>query len=318
MNLTDWQAIYSLRRSIHSKLARSQLARIFRHLRGAFGLPATREGIALRGVRMRQQRLPMRSGLVAGRAFDRTIQGGRDRCDNLFEICQDRASLPLMRVGKWPRSVTLLTLTALVVMAWLRLPSPAARPVSPQLASPSRLVTLPSLPIFADFDGDHQPDQAELGSQGAYKSIHVSLTSTANSYLYFDSHTSESGRLLAADIDHDLDTDLIWISTIEPLTAVVWLNNGQGHFTMAEETEPFASELRSLQSEDGKSDLSEGGGSGFSTDCSLAPTWTIPTLAYRFEIGLLPSQPVAGVERRPGCALCLTCQHERAPPPDLS
>jgi hypothetical protein len=87
-------------------------------------------------------------------------------------------------------------------------------------------------PIFFDFDGDHKVDQAELLSNGAHKSIHVSLGKSAHKFLSFDSGVADRGRLVSDDIDLDGDEDLVWISQESPNTRVTWLGDGHGDFSI--------------------------------------------------------------------------------------
>src|SRR5436309_2120778 len=72
-------------------------------------------------------------------------------------------------------------------------------------------LTAYNLPLFADFDRDNKIDQAELVSNGVHKSVHIALGTSAWKSLSFDSGETDRGQLLSEDIDHDGDTDLIWI-----------------------------------------------------------------------------------------------------------
>jgi hypothetical protein len=89
------------------------------------------------------------------------------------------------------------------------------------------------LPLFSDFDGDNKIDQAELFSNGAQKSIHVSLGKYVWKYLSFDSGVEDRGRLVSDDVDSDGDEDLVWISQDSPGTFVTWLGDGRGGFSKA-------------------------------------------------------------------------------------
>src|SRR5215471_20804695 len=77
----------------------------------------------------------------------------------------------------------------------------------PLQAAPQATFSVP-LPLFSDFDGDHQIDRAELFSNGAQKSIHVSLGKFSWKSLSFDSGVPDRGRLVSDDIDSDGDQDL--------------------------------------------------------------------------------------------------------------
>jgi len=102
----------------------------------------------------------------------------------------------------------------------------------PSFAASQHAAGLESLPVFSDFDGDHKLDQAELFSNGAQKSIHVSLGKFAWKSLYFDSGVQDRGHLVSGDIDSDGDTDLVWVSQSYPRTLVTWLGDGRGNFSI--------------------------------------------------------------------------------------
>src|SRR5262249_27297359 len=96
-----------------------------------------------------------------------------------------------------------------------------------------------TLPLFSDFDGDKKLDQAQLFSNGAQKSIHVSLGNSSSKSLYFDSGVQDHGRLVSDDIDSDGDTDLVWISQSHPRRFVTWLGDGRGNFALAGEHDRY-------------------------------------------------------------------------------
>jgi hypothetical protein len=102
----------------------------------------------------------------------------------------------------------------------------------PSFATPQPAVGFDSVPLFSDFDGDHKLDQAELFSDGAQKSIHVSLGKFAWTSLSFDSGVQDRGRLVSGDIDSDGDADLVWVSQSYPRTFVAWLGDGRGNFSI--------------------------------------------------------------------------------------
>ena len=102
----------------------------------------------------------------------------------------------------------------------------------PSFATSQPAVGFDSGPLFSDFDGDHKVDQAELFSDGAQKSIHVSLGKFAWTSLSFDSGVQDRGRLISDDIDSDGDADLVWVSQSLPRTFVTWLGDGRGNFSI--------------------------------------------------------------------------------------
>jgi hypothetical protein len=109
----------------------------------------------------------------------------------------------------------------------------------PTYAAPHGAVAYDNLPIFSDFDRDNRLDQAVLFSNGAQKSIHVSLGKSGWKLLSFDSGVLDRGRLVSDDIDKDGDTDLIWISQSSPKTFVAWLGDGQGNFSIGSDQDNY-------------------------------------------------------------------------------
>jgi len=226
---------------------------------------------------------------------------------------------PLMRVDAWPKSLIVTVLAALVLAPWLPLSAASSARARPSRAAPARLATLASFPVFSDFDGDQRLDRAELFSSGLHKSIHVSLGNSWESQLYFDSDTCAHGSLLAGDIDHDSDLDLIWISETTPLLAVVWLGDGQGHFKVANETQAYTPALSSLLGNGAETGVADGQASPGSLACVLSSSVSSDLPAtHKLEWEDASSLKALGVERRRGLALCLAFLRERGPPSNLS
>ena len=109
----------------------------------------------------------------------------------------------------------------------------------PTYSAPHAAAAYDNLPIFSDFDRDNRLDQAELFSNGAQKSIHVSLGQSGWKFLSFDSGVLDRGRLVSDDIDKDGDADLIWISQSSPKTFVTWLGDGQGNFSIGSDEDNY-------------------------------------------------------------------------------
>jgi hypothetical protein len=101
-------------------------------------------------------------------------------------------------------------------------------------------------PLLSDFDGDNKLDEAQLSSNGRYKSISVRLGSPSWKSLSFDSGFSERGSLISSDIDSDGDADLIWISQTDPQKLVIWLGDGRGEFSIVNESESYFSRVQAL------------------------------------------------------------------------
>ncbi len=185
------------------------------------------------------------------------------------------------------------------------------------LAGPPRLAAFASFPLFFDFDGDHKLDKAELLSGGVHKRIHFTLSSSRGRFLSFDTRSDAQGLLLATDIDHDNDLDLIWASPTEPQAAVVWLGNGRGDFELAQDVRPYAPELLLLFGSGADSGVSGERTVGHPT-CALGPSLSFDLAsANKLEIGAPSRSSMEGVERRPGLALYLAHLRERGPPPPI-
>ena len=85
----------------------------------------------------------------------------------------------------------------------------------------------------ADFDNDQKPDGAVLvGSGGIYPAsfrIELHLTAHENTELAFES-SQTALELVALDIDHDGDTDVIVQQAFTHQRLSVWINDGHGTF----------------------------------------------------------------------------------------
>lgn len=86
----------------------------------------------------------------------------------------------------------------------------------------------------SDFDQDQLPDRAELFTNGAQQYIHIAFGNTANRSLSFIS--SDNGFLLAGDLDHDSDQDLVWVSLTNRNASKIWLGDGHGNFALLSDT----------------------------------------------------------------------------------
>jgi hypothetical protein len=88
-------------------------------------------------------------------------------------------------------------------------------------------------PLLGDFDGDRRIDEAQQHSFGAHACIRVRFGDWRESHLDFGTLPSYSGTLLALDVNNDDQPDLIWLSRSPSESAVVWPNEGRGHFGKA-------------------------------------------------------------------------------------
>lgn len=86
--------------------------------------------------------------------------------------------------------------------------------------------TLRALPQTAegDFDGDGRPDVATIRDTPVGRRIQVGLSGSSITDV-----TANVTSLLAADVDHDGDLDLVAVSRTGRVQ--VWINDGHGRFT---------------------------------------------------------------------------------------
>src|SRR5579864_6528915 len=113
---------------------------------------------------------------------------------------------------------------ALLILARICWPAASS---SPQGFTPFAPSALPQH-AQGDFDGDGRQDLAlvQEGADGSHVSVRLSGSSSALSL------EATVVGLIAADIDHDGDLDLV---TVAPTGQVIaWLNDGRGRFTVQE------------------------------------------------------------------------------------
>jgi hypothetical protein len=207
--------------------------------------------------------------------------------------------------------VAFLTLAALVLAPWLPLASTSGQSTLLPSARPSPLAALPS-PVYSDFDGDHQPDQAELFWVGAHKDIHLSLSSSSDTNLPFDSLTADWGSLLALDIDQDNDLDLIWISQDKFQPPVVWINDGRGRFER--DTGSHAAELKGALRGDAETSLSHSQKVSYSLGAPASPFSSDPAQGSQPEICEQFRSSFRGIYCSHNQSICLTYLRKRGPP----
>lgn len=102
-----------------------------------------------------------------------------------------------------------------------------------------------NLNTACDLDADVRPDRVTLHANGADNRITIRFGDARRSEVSFLARSNAPGNLVAGDIDHDGDLDLVWGAT-DPQSAVVLLNNGEGNFAEAPDNSPYASELDDL------------------------------------------------------------------------
>jgi hypothetical protein len=126
--------------------------------------------------------------------------------------------------------VPLLLVTALLWAA----PRLHAQDGLPGAFSQGVLVSPFGLPLaIADFDNDHKPDGAVLldstrvRDQNSFIELHFS--DRRNTSLSFEA-TGTAQSILALDIDHDGDVDIVVDEPFSHRILQVWLNDGHGNF----------------------------------------------------------------------------------------
>jgi hypothetical protein len=82
--------------------------------------------------------------------------------------------------------------------------------------------------VFADFNGDHKPDLAEL-----YRtSLNLQLSSGDHLQIPIELYRSTPGaEIIALDVDGDNDLDILVRNRFFPQPVKIWLNDGTGTFT---------------------------------------------------------------------------------------
>ena len=146
-----------------------------------------------------------------------------------------------------PKTKSCLVTLLLALLSLASTPSRAATTVPPLSSEqPPPGFSLPSSPQF-DLDGDSKADGVSLLSQGCYKTVSIRLGNQRARDLDFTTISADLGVLVTYDIDHDSDRDLIWISSLDTRSSVVWINEGKANFTVASR-DLYAAQLRELQS----------------------------------------------------------------------
>lgn len=100
-------------------------------------------------------------------------------------------------------------------------------------------------PLLSDFDGDNTVDQARLSSSGTLKTIQIALGKSSWHLVSFDSKVIDRGTLFSADIDHDGDIDLVWMSR-DASEYVHWLGDGRGNFVVGANTRIVADYIQGM------------------------------------------------------------------------
>jgi FG-GAP-like repeat len=203
---------------------------------------------------------------------------------------------------------------ALIGLSWVPLAhgslfnTPKPQPRSTVLATRD-------LPVLYDLDGDFRGDRVSLQSNGFDKTISIKFGNARNTELGFTARSADRGNLVADDIDRDGDLDLIWVGSSEQNT-VVFINNGKGDFTEANDNAQYASELSALFSSGDPSHqhyLDAGRPTYSLTSSSFSDTGLAVAIRFaRPTIQLAPRPSLEGFANQPGFLACLP---KRGPPP---
>ncbi len=225
-----------------------------------------------------------------------------------------------MQARIWLKSIAVTALMALLLAPCLFIAQASSRHIPPNSTHPTGLALPPcSLSLYTDFDGDHQPDKAELFSGGFGKIIEISFGNSRRSHVYFDPGAADRGELLTADINHDSHPDLIWVSEARSRKPLVWLGDGQGNFAVSGEGDSFQAEINALLGRDDETGSQFGRGNNsphhalappVSKDLALVST-DRPEPEEKTRIFLITADPCGEL------AVYLAHLHERGPPPSL-
>ena len=100
--------------------------------------------------------------------------------------------------------------------------------------------------LFVDLNGDGRPEAVELFSGETKNSIAIHLSHSKDSEFHLDPNTLAFGTALAANLDHDGDWDLVWLSGGGPDSIATLHGDWQGNFEFVANSHFYLSELRPL------------------------------------------------------------------------
>ncbi|HZS10539.1 MAG TPA: VCBS repeat-containing protein [Blastocatellia bacterium] len=177
---------------------------------------------------------------------------------------------------------------------------------------------LPPRLIYADFNGDDQPDQVEIYSHGRDKGIELTLSGSLVTQLHFRTDSFDQGSLLCGDIDRDSDEDLVWVSESLPGSVAVWLGDGKGNFEAVQETQPFAAGISSLLGLNADCGIADETNHPESNDAASTSDGPDPAVASRECPGQFSTTVIAAWGKGGIPAIILSSPCERGPPASLS
>jgi len=209
-------------------------------------------------------------------------------------------------------------LMALIVLSWVPL-APASLHDQPKSPPKSSISSALELPATYDLDGDFRGDRVRLLSNGFHKTISIKFSNARITELGFTASSADSGALIADDIDHDGDLDLIWIGSSVQRTAVVFINDGKGDFAEAKDNAPYASELNALLSSSDPSDEKslQAGRQTYSLTSSSFPDIGL-AVTHRFGYPTIHLFSFAGPDGLANRSALLSYLRKRGPPLILS
>ncbi len=105
--------------------------------------------------------------------------------------------------------------------------------------SPNQLTSWQNIncDISADFDGDNKPDLAVGRNSGGGYTVQIRFTSSIPEASLIFPISGPGFRIVARDVDHDDDQDIIITSATSDIPVAIWLSDGKGHF---ERGDPWA------------------------------------------------------------------------------
>lgn len=209
------------------------------------------------------------------------------------------------------RRTALVALIAIVFATPVVRGTPTREAPPESIARPTWSFDVNYLAVLSDFDGDRRIDQADLHLAGTHHCIRVRFGNTRETHLDFGTRPHSSGVLMVRDTNRDNRPDLIWVYRSRSEPAVIWLNDGAGHFAKSSDGSPDAI----TNSLFGDTDYAETG-SLEDKEISLAPTRPSPEFALVTNVDLQSLAAVMNPRRefRPDLGRYLFHLRERGPP----
>jgi hypothetical protein len=149
----------------------------------------------------------------------------------------------MMNFGSPFRALKSSVVVGLFVLCLTSIPLLGAPPDA--AGKPSGILLDAFHPVLSDFNSDSRIDLAMLRHNGSHKTIHISFGRSSWTSLSFESNTVDRGALVASDINHDGDADLVWVSSNAD-RFIAWLGDGRGNFSVSRSHDMDSNPLESL------------------------------------------------------------------------